>query len=55
MGDEGEDAHKEHEDGGAVLGVTVQLPGYADQPQEPGCLQQANQSGRLNNMDGGKS
>ena len=47
MGDEGEGAHEQEEDGGAVLRVAVELPGHADQSQQPGRLQQANQSGGL--------
>lgn len=33
VGDEGEDAHEQHEDRSAVLGVAVQLPGDTHQPQ----------------------
>ena len=39
VGNEGEDAHEQHEDCSAVLRVAVQLPGYAHQSQEPRCLQ----------------
>lgn len=49
VGDEGEDAHEQHEDRSAVLGVAVQLPGDTHQPQQPGRLQQADQSGGLQN------
>jgi len=47
MGDQGEDAHEQHEDGGAVLGVAVQLAGDPDQPQQAGGLQEADQGGGL--------
>lgn len=47
VGDEGEDAHEQHEDGGTVLRIAVQLAGDAHQPQETGRLQQTNQSGGL--------
>lgn len=47
MGNEGEGAHEQEEDGGPVLRVAVELPGHTDQSQQPGRLQQANQSGGL--------
>ena len=47
MRDEGERGHEEHEDRGAVLGVSVDLARHADQPEQPRRLQQSYQGGRL--------
>ena len=53
VGDEGERAHEQEEDGSAVLRVAIELPGHADQSQQPGRLQQANQGGCLGLKGGG--
>ena len=47
MRDERECGHEEDEDGGAILGVTVDLSGNPDQPEEAGGLEQTYQRGRL--------
>lgn len=47
MSNEGEGAHEEEEDGGAILGVAVELPGNAHKSKEAGCFKEADQSGGL--------
>lgn len=47
VGDQSKGTHEEEEDGGAILGVTVQLPGHANQSQQASCFQQTNQGGGL--------
>lgn len=47
VSDEGEGTHEEEEDGGSILRVTIQLPGYADQSQETRGFQKPNESGGL--------
>jgi hypothetical protein len=47
MSDESESGHEEQQHSRAVFGITVDLPGYSDQPKQPGCFQQANERCRL--------
>lgn len=47
VGDEGKGAHEQEEHGCSIFGVAVQLAGHADQAQQPGGLQEANEGGGL--------
>lgn len=47
MGDESKRGHQEQQHGRAVFGITVNLAGYSDQPEQPGRFQQANECCRL--------
>lgn len=43
VSNERESGHQEEEDGSSVLGIAIDLTGHSDQPQQPGCFQQADQ------------
>lgn len=47
VGDQSKGTHEEEEDSGAILGVTVQLPGHTDQAQQASCFQQTDEGGGL--------
>ena len=47
MRDEGEGGHEQQQHGGAVLRVSVDLPGHPDEPEQARRLEQADERGRL--------